>query len=243
MSAPAVQLSGVSRAFGSYLAVSDIHLTVHVGERVAVVGPSGAGKTTLLSMINGSLPPTSGSVAVFGEHLAEVRPRLRRALQRRVGAVTQDLALVEQLRVLHNVNAGRLPHMGAGDALTALLWPRALGPVRDALHEVGLTWALHERTDKLSGGEQQRVGIARVLVQHPELILADEPVSKLDPVWAARVLDLLARSSSTIVMSLHQPQFAAAYATRVVGLAGGRIKFDLPSAEVTADDLASVYAA
>jgi phosphonate transport system ATP-binding protein len=242
MSTPAVQLRGVSRAFGPYLAVSDIDLTVHAGERVAIVGPSGAGKTTLLSLMNGSLAPTSGSVEVFGQQLSALAKRARRALQRRIGAVTQDLALVDQLRVLHNINAGRLGAMSTADALSSLLWPRSLGPVRDALDHVDLAWALHERTDKLSGGERQRVAIARTLVQQADLILADEPVSKLDPVRAIRVLELLADRAPTVVMSLHQPQFAMSHATRVVGIAAGRVRFDVPAADLSTDDLASVYA-
>lgn len=243
MTVPAVQLRGASRAFGPYLAVSDVDLTVHAGERVAIVGPSGAGKTTLLSLMNGTLTPTSGSVEVFGQQLSDLGKRSRRALQRRIGAVTQDLALVDQLRVLHNINAGRLATMSTADALSSLLWPRSLGPVRDALNHVDLAWALHERTDKLSGGERQRVAIARTLVQQPDLILADEPVSKLDPVRAIRVLELLAGRAPTVVMSLHQPHFAKAHATRVVGIASGRIRFDVPVADLSADDLASVYAA
>lgn len=242
--APLIRLRGVGRRFGSHDALRDLDLTVHAGERVAVLGTSGAGKSTLLALLNGSLEPSAGSVEVFGENPARLTAARRRLLQRRIGSVSQDLALIEQVRVLHNVNAGRLGRWSTTRALASLVWPRSLDAVRDALDRVDLGWALHERTERLSGGERQRVAIARLLVQAPELVVADEPVSSLDPVRAAGILDLLGASPPvrTLVVSLHQPALAREHCTRVVGLSRGRIVLDLPAADVHDAALNDLYA-
>jgi phosphonate transport system ATP-binding protein len=210
--------------------VADVDLTVQPGERVAVLGASGAGKSTLLAMLNGSLPATSGDVEVLGAQLAGLKPARLRAVQRRIGTVSQRLDLVNQVRVLHNVNAGRLGRWSSASALAALAWPRADPTVTEALDRVGLPWAVHERTERLSGGERQRVAIARLLVQQPDLVLADEPVSSLDPARAAGILELLSvpERPVTLVVSLHQPQLARRHCTRAIGLRGGRLVFDLP---------------
>ncbi|NGO45911.1 phosphonate ABC transporter ATP-binding protein [Streptomyces ureilyticus] len=249
-----VQLRGAGRRFGSHEALRELDLTIHAGERVAVLGTSGAGKSTLLALLGGSLEPTAGTVEVFGEDLAGLTAARRRHLQRRIGSVSQHLALIEQVRVLHNVNAGRLGQWSTARALASLIWPRSLDVVRDALDRVDLGWALHERTERLSGGERQRVAIARLLVQSPELVVADEPVSSLDPVRAAGILGLLGTTSATnassstastpvrtLVVSLHQPALAREHCTRVVGLREGRIVLDRPAAEVQDSALHDLY--
>lgn len=242
--APVLRLRGVGHRYGSHQALHDVDLTVQAGERVAVLGTSGAGKSTLLALLNGSLTPTAGTVEVFGENPAILPAARLRLLQQRIGTVSQHLALIEQVRVLHNVNAGRLGQWSTPRALASLLWPRSLDVVRDALARVDLDWALHERTERLSGGERQRVAIARLLVQQPELVVADEPVSSLDPVRAARTLDLLVSSPTvrTLIVSLHQPLLARDHCARVVGLRDGQIVLDGPVAEVTDAALHTLYA-
>jgi len=242
--APVVRLREASRQFGSHEALSDVDLTVVEGERVALLGASGAGKSTLLGMLNGSLPVTSGSVEVFGEDLATLDPKRLRHLQRRIGTVSQRLDLIEQVRVLHNVNAGRLGAWSIGRSLLSLAWPRADAAAVSALERVGMGWAIHERTERLSGGERQRVAIARLLVQDPDLVLADEPVSSLDPARAAEILTLLRApaADATLVVSLHQPELARAHCTRAVGLREGRIVFDVPVERLDDRVLADLYA-
>lgn len=228
---PVAILRGAGRRFTAHDAVSDIDLTIRAGERVALLGASGAGKSTLLSMLNGSLPATSGQVEVLGTPLAGLPPARLRPIQRRIGTISQRLDLVDQVRVLHNVNGGRLGQWSSLRALAALAWPRADTAAIDALERVGLSWAVHERTERLSGGERQRVAIARLLLQEPELVLADEPVSSLDPTRAAGILELLCAPDRpvTLVVSLHQPELARRHCTRAIGLRDGRLVFDLPA--------------
>ncbi len=238
-----VSLNSVGRRFGGHQALEDLDLVVHRGERVAVLGPSGAGKSTLLALLNGSLAATAGTVEVLGTDVSGLAPARLRDLQRRIGLVSQRLDLIDQVRVLHNVNAGRLGRWPTWKALSSLVVARPDDEVREALDAVGLGWAASERTERLSGGERQRVAIARLLVQHAELVLADEPVSSLDPGRAAEILSLLqiAAQGSALIVSLHQPELARQHCTRAIGLADGRMVFDVPVAELNDARLADLY--
>lgn len=241
--APVIRLSAAGRRFGPHHALADVDLTIAAGERVAILGPSGAGKSTLLALLNGSLSPSAGIVEVFGEDLAGLPPARLRIVQRRIGAISQRLDLIDQVRVLHNVNAGQLGQWSTSQALRSLVWPRSVDTARSALGRVGMEWALYERTERLSGGERQRVAIARLLVQVPELVLADEPVSSLDPVRADEILELLRAPAerATLVVSLHQPELARRHCTRAVGLRDGRVVFDLPAERLSDDKLGDLY--
>ena len=211
-----------------------------------MVGPSGAGKSTLLGLVNGSVLPTAGSVQVLDADPAALRGRALRRLRARVGTVHQHLELVGRLRVVHNVNAGRLSTWPAWRAAWSLARPQGLPEVLDALERVELADRVYERTDRLSGGQRQRVAVARVLVQRPELVLADEPASALDPVLADRTLELLAGLAAdrggALVASLHDPALALRHCTRVVGLVAGRVVLDAATAALTPADLTAFYA-
>jgi phosphonate transport system ATP-binding protein len=191
------------------------------------------------------VPPTAGAVQVLGCVPASLRGRAQRQLRARVGTVHQHLELVGQLRVVHNVNAGRLSNWSAGRAVWSLLRPQGLPEVLEALTRVELADRVFERTDRLSGGQQQRVAVARLLVQRPELVLADEPASGLDPVLADRTLGLLAELAAAgggaMVASLHDPGLALRHCTRVVGLVAGRMVLDAPASSLTVTDLADLY--
>ncbi len=246
--AAVVRLAAVGRRFGDRDALHDVDLVVAAGERVAVLGASGAGKSTLLALLNASLRPTAGEVEVLGQRPDVLPARRLRLLQRRIGTVGQRLDLIDQVRVVHNVNAGRLARWSTPRALLSLVSPRSVDVVQAALARVGMEWALYERTERLSGGERQRVAIARLLVQQPELVLADEPVSSLDPTLAAEILELLAAPAKdagapvTLVVSLHQPELAVRHCTRAVGLREGRLVFDVPVSELRAELLDELYA-
>lgn len=228
-------------------AVSRLDLRVEEGERVALVGPSGAGKSTIISLANGLVLPTAGSVQVLGTDTRELGRRRQRPVRRRIGTVHQDFALVGPLRVAHNVAAGRLGYWGRARALRSLLRPTNLGLIVDALDRVGIADKVWERADQLSGGQQQRVAIARVVFQRPSLVLADEPVSSLDPARSKSVLDVLVElveiePDRTLVTSLHDAGLALSHCERIVGLRDGTVEFDLPAASVTDEMLADLYA-
>jgi len=204
-----------------------LSLNARAGECVALVGPSGSGKTTLLRSINSTVAIESGEVWVGDAHASRARGRALREIRSRIAFIAQKHDLVDRLKVYQNVIAGALGRWSTAHALRFLAWPKAaeVDEAREALDSVSLAHKLRNRTTELSGGEQQRVAIARALVQHPLVILADEPVASLDPETAAQVLDLLcnlARSRSiTLVCSLHQPEFARRYFDRMVKIEKG----------------------
>ncbi|TYP87495.1 phosphonate transport system ATP-binding protein [Blastococcus xanthinilyticus] len=215
------------------------------GERVAVVGASGAGKSTLLNVLNGTVVPTAGTVEVLGRDPSALRGRELRQVRARTGTVHQHLELTGALRVVHNVNAGRLGSWSAARAAWSLLRPQGVPEVRAALDRVGLADRVFERTDRLSGGQRQRVALARLLVQRPDLVLADEPASALDPALADLALELLgepARSrGGALLVCLHDPALALRHCDRVVGLLDGRVALDAPATSLTLADLERFY--
>lgn len=243
---PAIELRSVKVERDGIVALDGIDLAIPRGQRVAVVGPSGAGKTTLLGVCNGTLRPTSGSATVLGADLHRHHQNHQRDVRSRIGTVHQQLALVASMRVIHNVNAGRLGRWTRRRALWSLVRPRGRREVEAALGDVGLDPSMSRaRTDTLSVGQQQRVAIARLLVQEPELILADEPVSSLDPARAADVLGLLSRLAGdhdrTLLVSLHAYDLALAHFDRIVGLRDGVIRFDCAPSEISPAETADLY--
>lgn len=248
VSAPALRFHDVSVTYGGAdPAIDHFDLTIEPGERVALVGPSGAGKSTLIALANGRVQPTMGTVEVLGCDTTDLVQRRHRGTRRRIGTVYQNFALVGPLRVVHNVAAGRLGHWGGLRALRSLVRPVELDAIAASLELVGVADKLWDRVDQLSGGQQQRVAVARALFQEPDLLLADEPVSSLDPALSVAVLDVLGHSRAeapdrTLLVSLHDPLLAATHADRIIGLRQGRIYFDLPAREVTSAWLADLYA-
>lgn len=242
---PIFQLKNVTKKFGSYQAIADINLQIYPGERVALVGSSGAGKSTLINLLNGTLRPTEGEVWVLGKNLAELKPNCLRHLQRQVGTIYQQFHLVDNLRVIHNVNAGHLGRWSFPKAAISLIYPLEVETAALALMQVGIPEKLYDRTDRLSGGQQQRVAIARVLVQNPAAILADEPIASLDPERSREIIHLLVQLSQTqgktLVTSLHAFEYARNYFQRLVGLRQGRILFDLPPQAVSAEMVEDLY--
>jgi phosphonate transport system ATP-binding protein len=222
-------------------------LAVRAGERVAVIGPSGAGKTSLLRVLGCSLRPSEGQVEVLGSHPWRMGPGELKRLRAHIGVVHQSPPIPPRLRVVTAVLAGQLGRWSTWKALRSLLYPADIAGAREVLARVDLADRLFDRCEHLSGGQLQRVGIARVLYQHPELLLADEPVSALDPTLAdAAVGQLVAHSDSTgatLVASLHAVDLALKWFPRLVGLRGGELLFDLPAAQVTRELLQELYAA
>ncbi len=196
LSSPLVSVSNVSVRYGPAgpPALDGVSFDVGRGERVALIGPSGAGKTTVLSLLNGLVLPTGGQVHIFGVDSTEIGSRAHRDTRRLVGTIPQGNALVGPLRVAQNVASGRLGQWGILTAIRSLIRPRDIDEIFDVLTQVGIPEKIWDRADQLSGGQQQRVAIARALFQGAELLLADEPVSALDPARSAAILDVLRQS-------------------------------------------------
>lgn len=243
--APVFELRQVTQQFGHFVALDCITLQIYSGERVALVGPSGAGKSTLLRLLNGTLLPSQGEVWALGQNLRRLSSRQLRLVQRQIGTIYQQFHLVDSLRVIHNVNAGHLGRWSFWQAALSLVYPLEVKTAAAALHRVGIPEKLYARTDRLSGGQQQRVAIARVLVQDPLAILADEPVSSLDPALSQEVMELLQalvqESGKTLVTSLHSVELARSHCDRILGLRDGKILFDAPPASVSAAMIDALY--
>jgi len=243
------RLEGLAKAFdGGPAAVNGVDLTIQPGEKVAVIGPSGAGKTTLFRLLNLTIGRTSGRLWIGGREVGALHGSRLREARRRIGTIYQQHNLVPRLKVIHNVLAGRLGGWSLPQALRSLLRPREedVRAAYQALTRVGIPEKLWARTDELSGGQQQRVAIARVLLQNPEVILADEPVSSVDPTLAHGIVKLLVELSDafrkTLVMNLHSVDLALAFFPRVIGFRDGRVAFDRSPAEISDDLLADLYA-
>lgn len=245
MGDPIFQLEQVSCRFAAIAALQDLSLTITAGERVALLGPSGAGKSTLLSLLNATLMPTSGRVHIMGQAVERLGSGQLRRLQRQIGTIYQQHNLVNNLAVIHNVNAGHLGRWSLAKAALSLVWPQEVEQAAQALTQVGIPEKLYARTDRLSGGEQQRVALARVLVQDPVAILADEPISSIDPERSRDLMDQLRRlnenTGKTLVISLHDIEFAFSHCDRVIGLRHGQLWFDAPPQAISEDMIASLY--
>ncbi|MFA5677221.1 MAG: ATP-binding cassette domain-containing protein [Pseudomonas sp.] len=242
-----LRLTGASLQHGNGVqALCDVDLSITTGERVAIIGPSGAGKSSLLSLLASALPPSSGSVELLGENPWQLSARARQRLRTRISLIHQAPPLPPRQRVVTAVLAGKLGQWGLGKSLLNLLHPVDIPGARAVLARLDLTDKLFAQCQQLSGGQLQRVGIARALYQSPELLLADEPVSAMDPVLAGHTLNVLCRHAETqgvtLIASLHAVELALAHFPRIIGVRAGRIAFDCPAAEVTPQLLDALYA-
>jgi len=226
-------------------------LSVQAGERVALVGPNGAGKSTLLKVLGGFLPASQGEITVLGRCLignavpALTRQQLR-LVRAETGQVMQGLHLVPRLTALENVILGALARPGAVPVWRSWLrwYPQPLRQEADAaLAELGLTHRRNARADQLSGGERQKVSLARLRLQRPRLILADEPTSALDPSATQQVCQALlsVAREATLITVVHDPALLPVLADRVIGLQGGRVAFDVERRHLTPALMNALY--
>lgn len=242
-----IRLTGVGLAHANgHVALNHVDLEVAEGERIAIIGPSGAGKTTLLQLLASSLRPSSGCLLLQNNDPWRLSRRARQRLRAQIGLIHQAPPLPPRQRVVTAVGAGRLGRWSLPRALLNLFYPLDTAGVQQALARLDIADKLFERCDQLSGGQLQRVGIARVLYQAPRLILADEPVSAIDPVLAQHTLATLNQvaqaSGTTLLASLHAVDLALTNFPRVIGLRDGRILFDRPADRVSPDELKALYA-
>lgn len=226
-------------------AIRSASFTVRDGEIVGLIGRSGSGKSTLLRCVNGLQRPTAGRVVIDGQDVSSLDDAELRVVRRQIGFIWQEFNVVERLSAIENVLCGRLGYTRGLGSLARIFdrSDRALA-VR-CLERVSLLHRGEQRADRLSGGEKQRVSIARALAQQPRVILADEPVASLDPELAWQVMSLLSRCAREegvpTVIAIHAVDLAHAFTDRIVGIAKGEIVYDGPPAGLTEAVLDRVY--
>lgn len=230
---------------GGVQALTDVNLTVEDGEFLVVIGLSGSGKSTLMRCINRLVEPTEGRIVYNGVDITAARPDELRLIRRRIGMVFQHFNLVRRSSVLTNVLTGRLGYVNPWASLLHRFPEKEVGRAMAALARVGIAEKAYARADELSGGQQQRVGIARALMQEPEMMLADEPVSALDPATSHSVLKYLEQINRedhiTVICNLHFLDLARRYGTRIVALKAGRLIFDGRPNEIDREKFRQIY--
>ena len=226
-------------------ALADVSFSVGQGEFVSVIGPSGAGKTTLFRILNGAIRCDSGAVLMDGVHFESAAGRARRAIQKSIGTIYQDFALVENATCRQNVLNACLPDMAFLPAILGIFGKERVAEADALLARVGLADKVAEPVKNLSGGQKQRVAIARALMRHPRILLADEPVASLDPVTGRQILELLRDIQRdrdlTVLMNSHNLELSREFSQRLIGLNRGLVVFDGPAVAPAEEILSAVY--
>ncbi|CAI2719107.1 phosphonate ABC transporter ATP-binding protein [Nitrospina watsonii] len=226
-------------------AVRGVSFDLQPGEFAVVLGQSGAGKSTLLRCINRLVEPTAGRIALDGSEITGAQPARLRQQRRHIGMIFQNYNLVARSMVLTNVLAGRLGYTPVAAALINHFSRQDVAEAHATLDRLGIADKAHRRADSLSGGQQQRVGIARALMQHPKIILADEPVASLDPAAAGSILEILkdinTRDGVTILCNLHVPELARRFGRRILGMKAGKLVFDTVPDALDAAQIDTLY--
>ena len=239
-----IQLSNVKKSFADKVILDDVSVTITKGETIALIGMSGTGKTTFLNLLTGTVKQDSGQVNIDGK---EVKLYHHRELAKKIGIMRQQFNLVEQLSVLNNVLAGRLGDWSFFKSAISLFRPIEKPVAETVLERVGLLDKIYEKTFNLSGGEQQRVALARLLMQAPEILLADEPIASLDPSLSEEVMSIMTtlvkEEQMTLVSSLHSVDYAMKYFNRIIGLKDGKIYIDSAPDFITKEQLDMLYRA
>jgi phosphonate transport system ATP-binding protein len=212
---------------------------------MALIGPSGAGKSTVIRCINRLVEPTAGSVTLNDTEITGLGGGDLRRARRRMGMIFQEYALVERLSVMENVLSGRLGYVGFWQSWFRRFPQADVDAAFRLLARVGLDHMADKRADELSGGQRQRVGVARALIQNPELLLVDEPTASLDPKTSRQIMrlirELCAERKLSAIINIHDVMLAQMFAERIVGLRAGEIVYDGPPAGLGAEVLTRIY--
>ena len=226
-------------------ALRDVSFSVKAGEFVVILGKSGSGKSTLMRCINRLVEPSSGSIFLDGEEVTGATPKRLRELRKKTGMIFQQYNLIPRYSVKSNALMGRLASTLSIASMMNCFSGQDVARSCEVLDRLGLSDKYAHRSEELSGGQQQRVGLARALMQRPKLILADEPVSSLDPVSSRQIMELLAefneKEGVTLLCNLHLPALALKFSSRILALSEGRIIYDGPAGDLSEVELTSLY--
>lgn len=228
-------------------ALKGVNLEIPDGQVVGLIGPSGAGKSTLIRCVNRLVEPTTGSVILNDVEVNTLSSQGLRKARRKMGMIFQEYALVDRLTIMENVQSGRLGYVGFWRSFFRKYPQSDIDEAFRLLERVGLDHMVDKRADELSGGQKQRVGIARALIQDPEVLLIDEPTASLDPKTSRQIMRLISelckeRQLSAIV-NIHDVALAQMFVERIVGLQAGEIVFDGAPDELTPEVLTQIYGA
>ena len=227
------------------LAINGVDLKVEKGQVMALIGPSGAGKSTLIRCVNRLEKATSGEIWLNGENIVKMRSGKLRRARRNMGMIFQEYALVERLTVMENVLSGRLGYVGFWRSFLRKFPQSDINAAFGLLEKVGLDTMVNKRADELSGGQRQRVGIARALIQKPDILLVDEPTASLDPKTSRQIMRLITElceeNQLTAIINIHDVALAQMYAERIVGLREGSIVYDGSPDDLKPDVLTEIY--
>jgi len=230
---------------GDVKALQGVTCTIQQGEFVAIIGLSGAGKSTFIRCINQMHTITSGEIIVNGFDVSQLKGNDLRQFRRKIGMVFQSFNLVKRTTVIKNVLTARVAVMPLWKSIMGLYTKEDKILALTALDNVGILDKAYKRADTLSGGQAQRVALARCLAQKPDIILADEPVASLDPLTSQQVMEDFVKINKefniTVVANMHHVDIAKKYANRIIGIKAGKIVFDGPSSTITNDDLTNIY--
>jgi len=225
--------------------LQSVNFTAQPGEVTAIIGPSGAGKTTILRSINQLIRDDSGQILLDDTDIRQANPAELRKIRHHIGMIFQNYNLISPLTALENVLHGRLGAKSTFAGMFGLYSNEEKQEALELLDEVGLKDYAYQRCDQLSGGQQQRVGIARALMQHPKMILCDEPIASLDPKSTKIVMDILRRLAKEkqliIMINLHQVDIAMDYTDHIIGINSGMIVFEGATSTVDDQVLQQIY--
>jgi len=247
MSQPYLRFENLTKVYerGQVVALKNVSFSVEKGEFLVIIGLSGSGKSTLLRCINRLIEPSAGQIFVDGVDVTELSSARMRRVRRKIGMIFQHFNLINRSTVLTNTLSGRLGYMSAWRSLLGLFTKEDKKLAILNLDRVGLEDKAYARADELSGGQQQRVGIARALMQNPDLLLTDEPVSALDPATSHSVMQYLEQMNQedgvTVLASLHFLSLARRYGTRIIALKDGELMFDGSPSEIDEAKFKEIY--
>lgn len=241
-----LKVNNLSKEYKSGVkALDNVSFSVEEGDFITIIGPSGAGKSTLLRCINRMIDPSKGEISFNNTEVTKIKKRNLRYLRRSIGMIFQHYNLVHRLSVVENVLHGRLGYKSTLEGIVGKNTEEEKKQAFEILAKLGLTEHAYKRCDELSGGQKQRVGIARALIQHPKLVLCDEPIASLDPNASKIIMDHLRKINKemgiTCILNLHQVDVALKYSDKVIGINGGKVVYNGKPEDLSREKIYEIY--